>query len=83
MHERESMPIRDPEAGIAEVPKPARPLKLYKDGQDPEKVAALKQMIEYGLTDGQAMAEELGYISMPAAVIEKGRIAAERIGAGS
>ena len=40
-------------------------------------------MVEYGLTDGQAMAEELGYIPMPDAVIEKVRAAAEGIGAGA
>lgn len=52
-------------------------------GQDATKVAAIKQMIEYGLTDGQAMAEELGYIPMPEEVIEKVRAAAEDIGAGA
>ena len=56
---------------------------FYKDGQDPEKVQAIKQMVEYGLTEGQAMAPELGYIPMPAAVIEKVRAAADRIGAGA
>ena len=30
---------------------------FYKDGQDPQKVEAIKQMVEYGLTDGQAMAD--------------------------
>jgi len=58
-------------------------LAFYEHGQDPQKVAGLKQMVEYGLTDGQAMAESLGYIPMPAAVIEKVRAAAEGIGAGA
>ena len=44
---------------------------------------AIKQMVEYGLTEGQAMAEELGYIPMPESVIEKVRQAAEDIGAGA
>ncbi len=52
-------------------------------GQDATKVQAIKAMIEYGLTDGQAMAEELGYIPMPEEVIEKVRAAAEDIGAGA
>ncbi len=56
---------------------------FYKDGQDPAKVEAIKQMVEYGLTEGQAMAPELGYIPMPASVIEKVRAAAEKIGAGA
>ena len=56
---------------------------FYKDGQDPEKVQAIKPLVEYGLTEGQAMAPELGYIPLPAAVIEKVRAAADRIGAGA
>ena len=56
---------------------------FYEHGQDAAKVAAIKEMVEYGLTDGQAMAEELGYIPMPEAVVEKVRQAAENIGAGA
>ena len=65
---------------------PDRDLHLdgfYEHGQDAAKVAAIKEMVEYGLTDGQAMAEELGYIPMPEAVIEKVRAAAQDIGAGA
>ena len=56
---------------------------FYERGQDAAKVAAIKEMIEYGLTEGQEQAEELGYISMPEAVIEKVRAAAQDIGAGA
>ena len=56
---------------------------FYEHGQDPAKVAAIRKVVEYGLTDGQAMAESLGYIPMPEAVIEKVRAAAEGIGAGA
>ena len=49
---------------------------FYEHGQDATKVAAIKEMIEYGLTEGQAQAEELGYIPLPEAVIEKVRAAA-------
>jgi phosphate transport system substrate-binding protein len=54
-----------------------------KSVTDPAKADAMKQLVEYGLTDGQEMADELGYIEMPEAVIEKVRAAAEKIGAGS
>jgi phosphate transport system substrate-binding protein len=56
---------------------------FYERGQDAAKVAAIKEMIEYGLTEGQEQAEELGYIPMPEAVIEKVRAAAQDIGAGA
>ncbi|MFT3975457.1 MAG: phosphate ABC transporter substrate-binding protein PstS [Amaricoccus sp.] len=54
-----------------------------KSVADPAKAEAMKQLVAYGLTDGQAMAESLGYIEMPEAVIEKVKAAAEKIGAGS
>ena len=38
---------------------------FYKHGQDRAKVEALKQMVEYGLTDGQEMADAIGYIPLP------------------
>ena len=56
---------------------------FYEHGQAAEKVEAIKKMVEYGLTDGQAMAESLGYIPLPEDVIKKVRAAAEQIGAGA
>lgn len=56
---------------------------FYEHGQDAAKVQAIKEMVEYGLTDGQETAEELGYIPMPEAVVEKVRAAAQDIGAGA
>ena len=57
--------ITDPEGAEAYPIATFTWMIFYKDGQDPQKVAAIKQMVEFGLTDGQAMAEELGYIPMP------------------
>jgi len=56
---------------------------FYESGQEAATVDALKQMVEFGLTEGQDMAEELGYIPMPEPVIEEVRSAAENIGAGA
>lgn len=56
---------------------------FYQHGQDAAKVDALKAMVDYGLTTGQGMAAELGYIPLPDAVIEKVREAAKKIGAGA
>jgi len=58
-------------------------MAFYEHGQDAAKVAAIKEMVEYGLTEGQAMAESLGYIALPDAVIERVRAAAADIGAGA
>ena len=43
---------------------------FYKE-QDAAKAEALRNLVEYGLTEGQAIAEQLGYIPLPEAVIEK------------
>jgi phosphate transport system substrate-binding protein len=50
-------------------------LLLYKKYSDAAKLKALKDFITYGLTDGQKFAGELGYISLPPAVVEKSKAA--------
>ena len=50
-------------------------LLLYKKYPDAAKLKALKDFITYGLTDGQKFAGELGYIALPAAVVEKSKAA--------
>jgi len=50
-------------------------LLLYKKYSDAAKLKALKEFITYGLTDGQKFSSELGYIPVPAAVVEKSKAA--------
>jgi phosphate transport system substrate-binding protein len=50
-------------------------LLLYKKYSDSAKLKALKEFVTYGLTDGQKFAGELGYIPLPAAVVEKSKAA--------
>jgi phosphate transport system substrate-binding protein len=50
-------------------------LLLYKKYTDASKLEALKGFVTYGLTDGQKFASELGYIPLPAAVVEKSKAA--------
>ena len=50
-------------------------LLLYKKYDDAAKLKALKDFVEGGLTDGQKVSEELGYIPLPAPVVEKARAA--------
>jgi len=54
-------------------------LLFNETGQDAQTVDAIKQMIEYGLTDGQEMAEDLGYVPLPDVVVEKVRVKMDRI----
>jgi len=75
--------VTDPEGEAAYPIATFTWMLFYETGQDAEKVEAIKAMIEYGLTDGQAMAEDLGYIPMPESVIEAVREAASQIGAAS
>ena len=46
---------------------------LYKSYPDAAKLKALKDFVEFGLTDGQKIASELGYIPLPEAVVTKVR----------
>ncbi len=44
---------------------------LYKKYDNAAKLKALKDFVTYGLTEGQKVAPELGYIPLPAPVVEK------------
>ncbi|MFZ4774996.1 MAG: phosphate ABC transporter substrate-binding protein PstS [Terrimicrobiaceae bacterium] len=50
-------------------------LLLYKKYDDAAKLKALKGFVSWGLTDGQAFSEELGYIPLPAPVVKKAQAA--------
>lgn len=54
-------------------------LLLYGSYPDAAKGAALKQAVIWGLTEGQTMAEEMGYMPLPAAIVAKARAALEAI----
>ena len=46
-------------------------LLAYENYDDPQKLQALKDVANWSLTDGQAYAEELGYIPLPDQVVQK------------
>ncbi len=50
-------------------------LLLYKKYDDAAKLKALKDFVTYGLTTGQGFADELGYIPLPAPVVDKAKAA--------
>ena len=50
-------------------------LLLYKKYDDAAKLKALKDFVAYGLTTGQGYSEALGYIPLPAPVVEKAQAA--------
>ena len=50
-------------------------LLLYKKYDDAAKLKALKDFVAYGLTAGQGFSEALGYIPLPAPVVEKAQAA--------
>ena len=51
----------------------------YKQYEDPNKAKAMEAMIEYGLTEGQKVSSELGYVPLPANVVEKVAAAADTL----
>ena len=50
-------------------------LLLYKKYPDAAKLRAIKEFVTWGLTDGQSLSESLGYIPLPAPVVEKSKAA--------
>ena len=50
-------------------------LLVYKKYPSAAKLKALKDFVTYGLTDGQKVGPELGYIPLPAPVVEKAKAA--------
>jgi len=52
---------------------------FYKKYDNQAKAKALRDLINYGLTDGQKESEALGYVPLPAEVVSKVKAAAETI----
>jgi phosphate transport system substrate-binding protein len=53
--------------------------QLFYQKQDPKKAEYLRQLVAYGLTDGQKIADSMGYIPLPPSVIEKVKAASAKI----
>jgi phosphate transport system substrate-binding protein len=54
-------------------------LILYKTYPDVKKLETLRDFVKFAVTEGQAMSEELGYIPLPAPVVEKVKAAIENV----
>jgi phosphate transport system substrate-binding protein len=52
---------------------------FYKKYDDKNKLDAIRALINYGLTDGQKESESLGYVPLPATVVDKVKAAAGNI----
>lgn len=53
-------------------------LLVYKK-QDPKKAEVMRKLVDYALTKGQTMSDAMGYIPLPAQVVEKVKLAAADI----
>jgi phosphate transport system substrate-binding protein len=61
--------VTDPESAKAYPIATYTWMLFYKDNKDPKKAAALREMIDYCLTEGQKMSEKMGYIPLPESVV--------------
>lgn len=52
----------------------------YQQYDDPQKAQVLKDVMQWGLTDGQALGPELGYVPLPSDIAEKAIAALDKIG---
>ena len=81
--------VKLPENLIAWLPDPdgakSYPITTYtwmifrKKNDDPAKAKAMRDMIEYSLTEGQKIADSMGYIPLPQSVIDQVRKASANI----
>jgi phosphate transport system substrate-binding protein len=54
-------------------------IMAYKNYTDPNKAQAIKDVVEWGLNEGQKYSQELGYVPLPAEVVDKVEAAANQI----
>jgi phosphate transport system substrate-binding protein len=70
--------VEDPE-GAEAYPIVSFTWMMFYKKQDAAKAKTLRELVEYGLTKGQTIADSMGYIPLPAPVVEKVRAAAAQI----
>ncbi len=81
--------VKMPENLVAWLPDPdgakSYPITTYtwmifrKDNGNPAKAKAMREMVEYSLTEGQKIADSMGYIPLPPSVVAEVRKAAQNI----
>ena len=54
-------------------------LLLYQQYTDPAKASAIKQFVNFGLTEGQRYSRELGYVPLPEEIVSRSQKALENI----
>jgi len=54
-------------------------LLLYRHYPDPAKASAIKQFVNFGLTEGQRYSRELGYVPLPDEIVSRSQKALENI----
>src|SRR5262249_25718660 len=52
---------------------------FYRENKDPKKAAAIRELVDYCLTEGQKMSGKLGYIPLPDTVVSAVRKASTSI----
>lgn len=81
--------VKMPENLVAWLPDPdgakSYPITSYtwmifrKQNESPAKAKAMREMVEYGLTEGQKIADSMGYIPLPQVVVDEVRKASANI----
>jgi len=71
--------VTDPDAATAYPIATYTWMLFYKNNKDPKKAAALRELVDYCLTDGQKMSAAMGYIPLPDTVVTAVRKASSSI----
>ena len=70
--------VEDP-SGAESYPIVSFTWMLFYEKQDAQKAEYLRKLVAYGLSDGQKIADSMGYIPLPESVVEKVRAASAKI----
>ena len=70
--------VEDP-AGAESYPIVSFTWMLFYEKQDAQKAEYLRKLVDYGLSQGQKIADSMGYIPLPENVVEKVRAASAKI----
>jgi len=71
--------VLDPEAATAYPIATFSWMIFYKDNGDADKARVLRELVEFGLTEGQKRSAEMGYLPLPEAVVQRVRSATGNI----
>ncbi|MGK7896791.1 MAG: hypothetical protein AB4372_25060 [Xenococcus sp. (in: cyanobacteria)] len=71
--------VADPDAADAYPIVTYSWILAYQQSKNPQKAQVLKDVMQWGLTEGQKLGPELGYVQLPETIVQKAIAMLDRI----